>query len=128
MGTAGSKQSAGVLVCLLFISKTSSRASKTFLSEAEECVLSSCVCARWIIELQYMKSSTAWETDGSKMSLCIEKINILNIFFYVCQIKFFGMHATSQQLHFDVFTVVHLQNVFMEHDLYFLSLQCVDQN
>lgn len=50
-GDGGSKQSARALACLLFISKPSSRASKTFLSEAEECVLSSCVCARWIIEL-----------------------------------------------------------------------------
>ncbi len=27
------------------------------------------------------------------------------------------MHITNQKLSFDIFTVGHLQNIFMEHDL-----------
>ncbi len=30
------------------------------------------------------------------------------------------MHITNQQLSFDLFTVGHLQNIFMEHDLYLM--------
>ncbi len=31
--------------------------------------------------------------------------------------KFLAMHITNQKLSFDVFKLVHLQNIFMEHDL-----------
>ncbi len=30
--------------------------------------------------------------------------------------KFLAMHITNTKLSFDIFTVGHLQNVFMEHD------------
>ncbi len=30
--------------------------------------------------------------------------------------KFLAMHITNQKLSFDIFTVGHLQNIFMEHD------------
>ncbi len=29
--------------------------------------------------------------------------------------KFLAMHITNQKLSFDIFTVQHLQNIFMEH-------------
>ncbi len=35
--------------------------------------------------------------------------------------KFLAMHITNQKLSFDIFTVVNLQNIFMEHDLYLMS-------
>ncbi len=38
--------------------------------------------------------------------------------FKVVQMKFLVMHITNQKLSFDIFTVGHLQNIFMEHDLY----------
>ncbi len=41
--------------------------------------------------------------------------------FKVVQMKFLVMHITNQKLSFDIFTVGHLQNIFMEHDLYLLS-------
>jgi len=43
------------------------------------------------------------------------------IAFKVVQIKFLAMHITNQKLHFDIFTVGHLQNIFMEHDFYLIS-------
>ncbi len=33
--------------------------------------------------------------------------------------KFLAMHITNQKLSFNIFTVGNLQNIFMEHDLYF---------
>ncbi len=33
--------------------------------------------------------------------------------------KFLAMHITNQKLSFDIFTVGNLQNIFMEHYLYF---------
>ncbi len=49
--------------------------------------------------------------------------------------KFLAMHITNQKLSFDVFKLVHLQNIFMEHDLnilfvikekcIILSIQCI---
>ncbi len=47
--------------------------------------------------------------------------NIEKISFKVVQIKFLAMYITKQKLCFDVFTVGHLQNNFMEHDLYLIS-------
>ncbi len=41
--------------------------------------------------------------------------------FKVVQMKFLAMHFTNQKLSFDIFTVVHLQNIFMEHDLDIIS-------
>ncbi len=35
--------------------------------------------------------------------------------------KFLAMYITNQKLSFDKFTVGHLQNVFMEYDLYLMS-------
>ncbi len=35
--------------------------------------------------------------------------------------KSLAMHITNQKLSFDIFTVGNLQNIFMEHDLYFFD-------
>ncbi len=48
--------------------------------------------------------------------------NIEKIAFKVVQIKFLKMHITNQKFSFDTFMVRNLQNIFMEHDLYLLSL------
>ncbi len=47
--------------------------------------------------------------------------NIEKIIFKVVQIKFLDMHITHQKLSFDIFTVGHLQNIFMDHDIYLIS-------
>ncbi len=39
----------------------------------------------------------------------------------VVQIKFLAKHITNQKLSFDKFMAGNLQNIFMEHDLYFIS-------
>ncbi len=39
------------------------------------------------------------------------------ITFKVVQMKFLAMHITNQKLHFDIFTVGNVQNIFMEYDL-----------
>ncbi len=46
----------------------------------------------------------------------VEKIT-----FKVVQMKFLAMHITNQKFSFDIFTVEHLQTIFMEHDLYLIS-------
>ncbi len=48
--------------------------------------------------------------------------NIEKIAFKVFQMKFLAMHITNQKLSFDIFTVGNLQNIFMKHDLYLMSL------
>ncbi len=35
--------------------------------------------------------------------------------------KFLAMHITNQKLSLDIFTIRHLQNIFMEPDLYLVS-------
>ncbi len=47
-----------------------------------------------------------------------KKHNTEKITFKVVQIKFLAMHITNQKLHFDIFTIRNLQNIFMENDLY----------
>ncbi len=57
------------------------------------------------------------ESEGAKKNLNIEKIA-----FKFVQMKFLTMDITNQKLSFDIFTVGNLQNIFMEHDLYLISL------
>ncbi len=47
--------------------------------------------------------------------------NVEKITFNVVQIKFLLMHVTNQKLSCDIFTIVNLKNIFMEHDLYLMS-------
>ncbi len=46
---------------------------------------------------------------------------IEKIAFKVVQMKSLAMHITNQKLRFDIFTIVNLQNIFMELDLYLIS-------
>ncbi len=48
-----------------------------------------------------------------------KNLNIEKSTFKVAPKKFLAMHITNQKLSFDIFTVGHLQNIFMEHDLYY---------
>ncbi len=50
-----------------------------------------------------------------------KNLNIEKIIFKIVQIKFLAMHITNIKLRFVIFTVIHLQNIFMEHDLYLIS-------
>ncbi len=50
-----------------------------------------------------------------------KNLNIEKIAFKVVQIKSLAIHITSQKLSFGIVTVGHLQNIFMEHDLYVIS-------
>ncbi len=64
------------------------------------------------------------ESEGAKKNQNIEKIT-----FKVVQMKF--LHITNQKLSFDIFMVGNLQNIFMEHDLYFgpvLLTTCASAN
>ncbi len=36
--------------------------------------------------------------------------------------KFLAMHINNQKLSFDIFTVIHLLNIFMEHDINILMI------
>ncbi len=51
-----------------------------------------------------------------------KNLNIEKIIFKVVQMKFLAMHITNQKLSFDIFTVIHVQNIFMEHDLNILMI------
>ncbi len=50
-----------------------------------------------------------------------KSINIEKLAFKVVQMKSLAMHITNTKIHFDIFMVIHLQNIFMEHDLYLIS-------
>ncbi len=54
-----------------------------------------------------------------------KNLNIEKIIFKVVQIMFLAMHITNQKLRFDIFTVGHLLNIFMEHDLQVSSIRYV---
>ncbi len=56
------------------------------------------------------------ESEGAK------KLNIEKIIFKVIQMKFLAMHINNQKLSFDIYTVRHLQNIFMEHNLNILMI------
>jgi len=51
-----------------------------------------------------------------------KNLNIEKIIFKVVQMKFLAMQISNQKLSFDIFTVGHLQNIFMEHDLNILMI------
>ncbi len=50
-----------------------------------------------------------------------KNLNIEKIIFKVVQMKFLAMHIINKKVSFDIFTVGHLLNIFMEHDLYLIS-------
>ncbi len=54
------------------------------------------------------------KSEGAKKSKKLENLE------KVLQIKSL-MHFTHQKSTFDIFTVRHLQDIFMEHDLYLIS-------
>ncbi len=54
--------------------------------------------------------------------LFLQKFNIEKITFKVVQMKFLAMHITNQKWSFDIFTVRHLQNIFMKDDLNILMI------
>ncbi len=60
--------------------------------------------------------SETLESEGAKKNWNIEKIT-----FKVTQMKFSAMHIINKKCSLDMFTVVNLQNIFMEHELYLIS-------
>ncbi len=48
----------------------------------------------------------------------LESEDAKQIIFKVVQMKFLAMHITNQIICFDIFTLVNLLNIFMQHDLY----------
>ncbi len=66
--------------------------------------------------------TTIWKTGiwGCKKKKK-KKNKIEKIAFKDVQMKFLEMHITNQKFSFDIFLVGHLQNIFMEHDIYLIS-------
>ncbi len=62
----------------------------------------------WFVMTLFGRDKTIWISEDAKTYIYIEKIT-----FKFVQIKFLAMHITNQKLHFDIFTVGHLQNIFM---------------
>ncbi len=50
-----------------------------------------------------------------------KNLNIEKIIFKLVQMKFLSMNITNQKLSFYIFTVINLQNILIEHDLYLIS-------
>ncbi len=51
-----------------------------------------------------------------------KNLNIEKIIFKVVQMKFLAMHITNQKLRLDIFTIINVLNIFMEHDLNILMI------
>ncbi len=71
---------------------------------------------QYLAEIQLLENL---ESEGAKKIEILRKSKFGQ--FKVVQIKFLAMHITNQKLSFDIFTVGHLQNIFMEHDLCLIS-------
>ncbi len=70
----------------------------------------------WFVMIgQYLAEKQLFENLESEGAKIIEKI-----IFKVVQMKILAMHITNQKLSFDIFTVINLINIFMEHDLYLI--------
>ncbi len=67
---------------------------------------------QYLAEIQLFENL---ESEGAKKSKYWEN------HFKLVQIKFLAMHITNQKWSFDIFKVINLQNIFMEHDLYLIS-------
>ncbi len=51
-----------------------------------------------------------------------KNLNIEKIIFKFVQMKFLAMHITNQKLRLDIFTIINVLNIFMEHDLNILMI------
>ncbi len=78
------------------------------------------------------RDTTIWKSGIWECKKNIKNINIREIAFKVVQMKFLAIHITYQKLSFDIFTEGNVQNIFMEHDLYykkkklkFWPIQCI---
>ncbi len=70
----------------------------------------------------YDRTIFVWDTTICKSGIWgYTNLNIEKIVFKVVQMKFLAMHITNQKSSFNIFTVGNVQNIFMEHDLYFMS-------
>jgi len=66
-----------------------------------------CVIGQYLAEIKLLENL---ESEGAKNE------NAEKIAFKVVQMKFLAIHITNKKI-----TVGHLQNIFMEHDLYLMS-------
>ncbi len=82
-----------------------------------------CVCETLDHKTSHKGQFLAIEVYTQKSGIwgCKKNLNTEKIAFNVVQIKFLAMHINNQKLSLDIFTVGHLQNIFMEHDLYLIS-------
>ncbi len=73
------------------------------------------VCYDWTT---FGQDTTIWKSGIKKSK---KNLKIVKIAFKVVQVKFLAMQITNQKGSFDIFTIIHLQNIFIEHDLYLIS-------
>ncbi len=85
-----------------------------FYTSSESCINKLSIYVWFVIIGQYLVEIQLVENLESV------DINIDKIIFKVVQMKFLTMHITNQKLRFDIFTVVHFQNIFMEYDFYLI--------
>ncbi len=73
----------------------------------------------WFVRIgQYLVEKQLFENLESEGAKIFLNKKYLTIAFKVVQMKFLAMHIINKKLSFDIFTVGHLRNIFMEHDLY----------
>ncbi len=70
---------------------------------------------------QYLAEMRLCENLESEDAKKNYNLNIEKITYKIILMKFLAMYITHQKFTFDIFTVGHLQNIFMEHDLYLIS-------
>ncbi len=70
----------------------------------------------WFVRIgQYLAEMQLFENRESESA---KNIKIVKIALKNFQITFLAIHITYQKLRFYIFTVINLQNSFIEHDLY----------
>ncbi len=73
----------------------------------------------WFVRIwQYLAKIQLFENLESENYM---NQNTEKIAFKVVQIKFLAMHITDKKFSFDIFPVIYLLNIFMQHDLYLMS-------
>ncbi len=70
---------------------------------------------------QYLAEMRLCENLESEDAKKINDLNIEKNTYKMILMKFLAMYITHQKFTCDIFTVGHLQNIFMEHDLYLIS-------
>ncbi len=97
-------------VCLIYITYEHKTSHKGTFLEIEIYASSESWINHIYIDVWFGQYLKIWNLRVQK------HLNIEKISFKVVQMKFLAMHINNQKLSFDIFMVINLLNMFMEHD------------